>query len=661
MYYGADYYPEEWPRERWAYDAQLMAEAGFNVVRLAELAWSLLEPEPDRYAFDWLDDSIALLHRHGISTVLGTPTTAAPPWIVDLDPQVLLVGEDGRPLPYGYWGNFCITGSVFRERTRRIVEAMATHYRDNPAVLGWQVDNEFGVFGRTRCYCDRCQQAFRKWLARRYGTLDALRQAWGTTFWSHTYSDWSQIPIPRQPVSRHNPGLLLDYARFCSERTAEYQQLHVDILRREAPGQFVTHNCLGAGFTHLDNFRLGEPLDFLAWDNYVPPANHAIAALSHDVIRGARRHSFWVLEEQCGHNYWPPFSNLPAGAARLMSYQGIAHGADAILYFRWRAGLIGAEQYQAGILPHDGHPGRTYGEVKAMGQELKRLAAALAGTSPRAEVAFILSYESLWALEHQPHHADLADPWRYFQAAYRYLLAHHIPVDFVPPAADLSAYRLAIAPALFVLRPEQAENMARFVQSGGTLLVTVRSGEKDEFNRVVDQPFPGLLAGLLGLTVREFDSQPAGQATQVAVEPAWGQATVAADTWHEALEPTAAEVAARYAGGLYAGLPAATWRPVGGGGAMYLGTMGAEVTAHLLAQLLERAAVRPPVEVEAPPEVEVAVREGPGRRVVFLLNFSAQAQPVRLACPARDLLQGGAVAGPLHLEPFGVGIVEVVN
>ncbi len=659
MYFGADYYPEEWPRERWSYDAQLMAEAGFDVVRLAELAWSLIEPEPDRYDFGWLDDIIALLHRHGIATVLGTPTTVAPPWLVDLDPEIMAVWEDGSRSTYGYWSNYCITGPVWRERSRRLVEAMARHYAANPAVIGWQIDNEFGVMGRARCYCGRCQEAYRQWLKRRHGTLDHLREAWGTTFWSHTYSDWSQIPIPRKTTGHHNPGLVLDFARFCSDKVAAYQELQAEILRREAPKQFLTHNFLGAQYTHLDNFQLGQALDLVAWDNYIAFEHPAGAALSHDVLRSVKRRSFWVLEEQCSHKYWAPHSQLPRGAARLMSYQGIAHGADAIVYFRWRAGLIGAEQFHDGVLPHDGRPGRVYEEIKGLGQELIHLRDALDGTLPRAEVAFVLSYESLWALENQPHHADLANPLAYFQTAYDELRARHIPVDFVPPTGDLSAYRLVIAPALFVLRPEAVESLTRFVEGGGTLLVTVRSGEKDEHNRVVDIPFPGLLVPLLGVTVREFDSRPAGERTALEIEGEWGPATLAADTWHEWLEPAEAVVVARYAEGLYTGQAAATWRALGRGGAMYLGTLGAAVTGHLLGRLLAAAGVQPPVAVEAPPPVEVAVREGSGRKVIFLLNFSPDGQTARLGTPAQDLLAGERVAGAVEIAPYGVRVLQV--
>jgi len=457
MYFGAEYYVEEWPRERWEYDAQLMANAGFNVVRLAELAWALIEPKPGRYEFGWLDDAIELLSRHGIGALLGTPTTAPPPWMLDLDPDLMLVREDGYRVPYGTWGNVCLNSKAFRKRTKRIVGAMVEHYRDNPGVIGWQVDNEFGVFDRARCYCNYCKAAFQRWLKRKYGSPRVLREAWGDSFWSHVYSEWEQIPLPRKTTtSKNNPGMVLDFARFSSDTTYDFLELQTDILRRVDPKRFITHNFVNAGYYRLNYFRLGELLDFVAWDNYIPLEQHTQAALSHDIYRGAKRRNFWVLEQQCGSLFWTPYSALPPGVVRLMSYQGIAHGADGMVYFRWRSGLIGAEQMHAGILPHDGRPGRTYEEIRALGQELRQLAPDLEGTTPRADVAFILSYDSLWALENQPHHADLDNPYQHFTSAYEHLSACRISVDFVPPKSDLSYYKLVIAPALHVVSPKVA-------------------------------------------------------------------------------------------------------------------------------------------------------------------------------------------------------------
>jgi len=660
MYFGADYYPEEWPRQRWHEDAHLMADAGFNVVRLGELAWALLEPEPGRYDFSWLDDAVALLHEHGISTIMGTPTTTAPPWMLDLDPDVLRVDENGQRMVYGSWGNFCLNSPAFRLRSAIIARAMARHYGGNEAVIAWQIDNEFGVFDRARCYCERCAEAFRKWLRERYGSLAALNKAWGTSFWSHIYTRWEQIPIPRRTHTKHNPGLLLDYARFCSETTRSYLQLQAGVVREEAPRQPLTHNFLAAAYTHLDLFALAAELDVAGWDNYVPNARWVDAALSHELFRSLKRQPFWVLEQQCSYPQWPPYANLERGLARLLTYQGVAHGADGILYFRWRTGLIGAEQYHAGILPHGGRPGRVYEEIRTIGQELRQLEPLLAGALPRAQVACIVDYDSLWALEFQPHNDSLGDPWSYHRPWYRALRLQHLACDFVQPAGDLSLYRLIIAPALAVVSEEAVRNLRSFVENGGVLVLTVRSGSKDVHSRMVDKPLPGLLAPLAGATVREFDSRPAG--AEVAIRftaEEWAEGEARAALWFELLEPEGASVVARYGSGLYEGGAAVTWQPVGRGGVLYVGCLGDEVSERLLPALLRRSGVRAPVAIAAPEQVEVAIREGPAGRAVFLLNHSDAAREAHLQGPGEDALTGERLNGEVVLGPYGVRVLRM--
>ncbi|MHB0856428.1 MAG: beta-galactosidase [Anaerolineae bacterium] len=660
MYFGADYYPEEWPRERWETDARLMADAGFNLVRLAELAWSLVEPSPGVFEWDWLDDAIALLHRHGIYTILGTPTTSITPWLVDMDPEVTLVTFEGLRTAYGAWANNCFHSPAYRERSEIIAREMGRHYAGNPAVIAWQVDNEFGVHGRGRCYCDRCAAAFRVWLQERYGSLDALNEAWGTTFWSHVYSDWDQIPAPRKTVTLHNPGLMLDYDRFCSDTTVAYQQMQIDALRESVTSQLITHNALSGMYTHLNYFDLGESLDFISWDNYLTNAIWHRAALSHDIFRGAKRKNYWVLEQQCAYPQWAPYGSLEPGMARLMSMQGVARGADGMVYFRWRSGLIGAEQWHAGIVLHDGRTNRVYDEIKQTGQELKALSETLEGTTPRADVAIMVSYESLWALEHQPHNAAFADVFRYFDDAYQHLLRRHIPVDVVSPTGDLSPYKMVIAPAMYVLSQEAVDNLTRFVEAGGTLLATVRTGHKTVDNRVVDSPFPGLLASLVGANVREMDSRPVGNTQSVrACHALSGDALHPGALWFEALDVEDAEVLARYEEGFMAGWAAATARRVGQGLAAYLGTTGPELTGAILDGLLRDAGIEAPVQVDAPASVEVVVRESGDRRVLFLLNHAAEACTVRVGEAATDLLSGDAVGGPLALEGYGVQVLRL--
>jgi len=662
LYYGADYYPEHWPESRWPTDARLMQEAGFNLVRLGEFAWSRLEPAPGRYDFAWLDRAIDLLAAHGMRVVLGTPTASPPPWLMAQHPDAFLVREDGLRATYGHRRCYCPSNPAYRERTAAIVGALARHYGAHPHILAWQIDNEFG----SRCYCEHCRQRFHEWLRARYGTLDALNEAWGTVFWSQEYTDWTEIPLPAATGGVANPSLALDYRRFMSDLYVEYQALQIGELRPYSRGQLITHNLMGFGYEGLNYYDLARPLDLVSWDNYprgfwatAQEVDPAAAALSHDAMRGLKGASFWVMEEQSGPSGWETMGAAPRpGEVRLWAYQALAHGADAIVYFRWRTCRFGTEQLWHGILDHDGRPRRRYEEVKQTGQELARLAAALAGTSVKAEVALIHCYDSRFAFQVQPGNPG----FRYAGHAldlYRALHRRNVAADVVPPTADLSGYRLVLAPALHVVTPEVAENLERYVQQGGTLLLTARSGVKTATNTVVDLPLPGLLARLAGAEVEEYDSLPAGAAQPLAFagplagRPPAGQATV----WCEALAPRGAEVLASYASGWLAGRPAATRHRHGAGQAIYLGTCGDAVLLQALVDwLLAEAKVHP--ALAAPEGVEATLRQADGRQLLFLLNHTSEPREVALDGAWRELIGDRPARGLLRLEARGVAILE---
>jgi len=663
LYYGADYYPEHWPEARWPLDARLMHEAGFNLVRLGEFAWSRLEPRPGRHDFSWLDRAIDLLASHGLRVVLGTPTASPPPWLMARHPEAYLVREDGLRATYGHRRCYCPSSPAYREHTHAIVGALARHYGANSNVIAWQIDNEFG----SRCYCDHCRQRFQEWLRARYGTLDALNQAWGTVFWSQVYSDWAEIPVPVATGGVPNPALALDYRRFMSDLYVEYQALQIEEIRRHSHGQMITHNLMGFGYEDLNYYDLARPLDVVSWDNYprtqwaaAEPGDGVLAALGHDAMRGLKRQGFWVIEEQSGPAGWQMLGQPPRpGEIRLWAYQAVAHGADAVVYFRWRSCPFGTEQFWYGILDHDGTPRRRYEEVKRTGGEFARLSQALTGTGVRAEVALLHCYDSRFAFQVQPGHPE----FRYATHAldlYRALHRRNVAVDVVPPTADLTAYRLVVAPALHLVTDEVAANLARYVGAGGVLLLTARSGVKAANNAMVELPLPGLLAGLAGVEVEECDPLPAGVGRPVAWEPPMvghagtGQATV----WCEALAPCGAEVVARYASGPYAGRPAAVRHRYGRGQAVYLGTCGDSALLQALADwLLSQAGVRSPLVT--PEGVEATIRQASdGRQLLFVLNHADEPREVALDGAWRELISDQPAPSLLRLEAKGVAILQ---
>ncbi len=677
MVVGVDYYPEHWPPQRWATDAALMRQAGLHVVRLAEFAWSRIEPAAGEFRWGWLDRAIDTLASAGLQVLLCTPTAAPPAWLTREYPDILPVDKHGHRHSFGGRRHYCANSPIYREHTRRIVGAMATRYGQRPEVIGWQIDNEFGGGQTARCYCHNCVTAFREWLQRRYGCLDALNDAWGTAFWSQEYADWSHIGPPPPHGEKPNPSHALDYYRFASDSWVDYQQAQIDLLRAKIDGtQFITTNLMGL-FSDLDYYRLAAGLDFVTWDSYptghterlskmLYPANAAetrhaydvgdpaITGMAHDLMRAMKDKPFWIMEQQAGHINWGDYNPVPLpGVVRLWTWDDVAHGADTVIYFRWRACLYAQEQYHSGLLRHDGEPAQGWRDVQAMREE-QTLMAAIQGTTVPAKVALLHSYDDLWALELQPHNRDFGY-LRHLFTYYRALQRAGVPVDLAPPTRDLSRYELVIAPTLFLVDQAIVENLRRYVERGGRLMLSVRSGSRTMSNRVVDMPLPGLLSDLVGATVEAWHSLPPEVTYPLEVTGLGGE-SFAVETWAEALKPVGARVVARFVAGPMGGQPAISLNRVGRGEVVYVGVWAGDPLADtLLTWLLRRAGVGPLATV--PPGVKVMHRAGEDAEFLFLLNFTAATATAALGESGyTDALTGRRVGPAVEVPARGVVI-----
>ncbi|HSV84937.1 MAG TPA: beta-galactosidase [Levilinea sp.] len=661
--YGVDYYPEHWSEERWPVDAGLMQAAGFNVVRLAEFAWSRLEPQDGCFDFGWLDRAIEVLAAHGLRIILGTPTASAPPWLLQNHPDIFRVLESGMRQSYGNRRNYCPNNPTYHEYTRRIVAGMAEHYHDNPHVIGWQTDNEYAQ--GDRCCCENCRGAFGHWLRERYGSLDELNRQWGSVFWSHIYNDWSEIPAPLKTGMSPNPGLALDYFRFSSDSYVHYQKLAVDILREKCPNHFLTHNFMGFGFGQLNYFDLASDLDLVAYDiyprtqwNMTADVHSGSNALGHDTMRGLKRKNHWVMEQQAGPGGWEIVSVAPRpGEIRLWAYQSIAHGADGVIYFRWRTALFGSEEYWHGILDHHAIPGRRYEEVMRMGQELLKVGERIHGSETKARVALLNDYDARWAFQIQANNPQFDYP-RHFQQWYDAFHRRSTGMDVIAALDDLSQYGVVVAPALHVVTPAVAENLRRYVESGGTLLLTARSGVKNQANDVIDKPLPGLLSEIAGVEVEEYDSFAEGMSNPLRFcLPGFEDVQVKAAIWADVLRPTTAETLAVYTRDYYAGRAAITVNTYGAGRVIYVGVLGEAALFDVIGGwALKQAGVH--LLLKTPPGVEVTARYQGDSRLLFVLNHTAETQTITLDAGYRNLLDGAVLRGERELPAREVWVLE---
>lgn len=662
---GVDYYPEQWPRDRWEIDAGLMADAGISVVRLAEFAWSELEPEAGRFDFAWLDDAIGVLAARGLHVILGTPTAAPPAWLVAAHPEILPLRSDGHRHPFGHRRHYCPNQPAMLEASRRIVIGLAEQYGKDERVVGWQIDNE--LMGR--CVCDTCRARFHGWLRERYGSIDALNAAWGTAFWSQRYDAFEQVPLPELgPVpmpeglmrASPNPSLALDYRRFVSDSYVDFLRLQVDELRaRVLPEQRITHNLMGFRFAEIDYHRLAEEIDVVSWDNYPlldRSGRWTSPALSADAMRGLKRAPVWVLEQQVGGLGWETLRTPRRGQMRLYTYQAIAHGAELVCYFRWRTARYGTEQHWYGVLDAHGRPGSRLRDLTELARELGAAADALADARPVAEAAVLHDYDSRFALQVQPTNPSLAYE-ETIQRHYDSLRHLGVGVDVLATRADLSGHRLVVAPNLYVVDEALASALTRYVESGGTLVLAPRAGVKDRCNVVPEQPFPTLLSELAGVEVVDVASLlDDGAVTFAGVDGVPGGVFRG---WYEQVEPKGARVLALYESGDFAETPAITSHAVGAGHVVYVaGAADAATLAQLYARIAADAGI---AAAELPDGVEsVRLRRG-GDTLLVLLNHADSECTVPLDVELRDLLSGSEAAGELRLAPFGVAVLAPVG
>ncbi len=669
---GVDYYPDQTPESLWEEDCRMMADVGFTNVRIAEFAWGLMEPAEGKFDFAWLRRAVDVLHKHQIAVILGTPSAAPPPWLSAKYPDIVEVNEKGEKLHPGGRRFTCPTNRVYRKLSLTIASEMARTFAETPGVIGWQIDNEFTLGSSQRCYCNFCQTGFQDWVRSKYGSLNKVNETWGTVFWSQTYTDFNQIPVPLPSGGDPNPGLALDYDRYQSYANVSFQQEQLEMLRKTCPSHFVTTN--NVGLVDAINMRdLFEKLDFTAFDNYPSffdmlmaqqgrPGSSAFVSnaipLGHDLARGAKSGKpFMIMEEQSGKAGQSSFSPQPEkGQVRLWTYQAVAHGAMGINYFRWDTATFGAEEYWHGLLNHDRSKSPAYDEIKQIVKELKALGREALYSSYAADSALVFDYDCSWALKIQPGHfglsyLDQVTSW------YGAISGSHSGIDIVGPEIDLSAYKIVFAPVAYVVSENQAAQIRSYVRGGGMFVTNFRLGAKTDSSQMVRTPLPGLLKDVMGVTVADYVPIYSAK-NSVKFAPALAGTDAECGIWMDVLQPAGAEVLASYTAGSHAGEAAITVNTFGKGKAVYIGPdLDGTSLARVLRTLAGMAGVKPPLD--APAGVEVTVRKSGKKQWMFVLNHTATAQSVSLPGAFADVLSGQSHTGKLELGAYGVSILTV--
>jgi len=665
MIYGGDYNPEQWDRATMEEDMRMFKKANIDFVRVNIFAWALSQPDEVTYNFEWLDEVFETLHQNGIKIGLGTGTAAHPAWMAKKYPDILRTEFDGKKRKFGGRHNSCPNSPNYRKYASHFVEKLVERYKDHPALLLWNISNEFGG----ACYCDTCEKEFRVWLKKKYGTLDQVNHAWNTSFWGHTFYDWDEIVTPNL-LSEHFgerqsmfQGISLDYTRFNSDSMLECYKMEYEMIKKAMPQTIVTTNIMGA-YKPLDYQKWAKYMDVIGWDNY-PSFNTptSYTAMMHDLMRGLKNgEPFMLMEQTPSQQNWQPYNALKRpGVMRLWSYQAVAHGADTVLFFQMRRSRGACEKFHGAVIEHVGHENtRVFQEVAELGNELVELSDTLLDSRVKSRVAIVFDWDNWWATEYSSGPSVslkyVDEVHKYYQA----LFNQNIQVDLISTETDLEQYEIVLAPVLYMVKDGFAQKVENFVENGGTFLTTFFSGIVDENDLVTLGGYPGELRNVLGIWSEEIDALAPEHTNRIVMENALGElkGDYSCNLLFDLIHSEGAEVLATYGDDFYQGRPVLTKNRFGKGQAWYVASSPEpKFLEGLMKQLCEEKGVNP--ELAAPEGVEVTKRIKGGKSYLFLLNHQNVRKTIHLtAVSGKELLTNQEVVELIELPAYGVAIIE---
>ena len=649
MWLGVDYYPEQWDPSLMEADMDTILEMGGNVIRIGEFSWHLMEKKEGQYDFSFFDGVIAKATEKGLKVIMGTPTAAIPAWLARKHPSILSQFENGQKRSFGGRHVYCFNSPEMYEYSEKIIRALVGHYTGETQIVAWQTDNEIGHEGSDLCWCPQCQKAFQRYLSEKFGgNTGKLNNTYGTTFWSQEYNSFDEIPLPTPTVTTHNPALRLDWERFRSKSIVDFMDFQARLIKEVDPKAVVIHDFPGGGLDkHVSYAEVAKSLDVAAYNNYpvwggqkepLPP--HEIA-FGLDYIRGLKRENFWITEAIMGAQGHDVTGFLPRpNQAKLWSYQGMAHGCTSLLYFRYRGATKGAEQFCYGVIDADNRKGRKFYEVQSFFRDIRRYAKAMEAPI-RSDVAIVYDYDCLASFRIQRQSLLLDCPAE-MKKLYKAFHDVNVPVDVIPADADISGYKVVLLPQMIIARPEFQARAEKFVQKGGTLVLTCRTAVKDPDNNL---PFghavPVGYTRLAGVTVTETESLQSPDAFPLVGEGTFAGSQGRGGIFRDMLAVQDAEILYRYGDPFYQEYAAVTRRREGEGTVYYLGCgMEEAVTAKIMGQIMADSEIK---TIPSDSGVEVVLRGGAEQRVRMYLNHNGHE----------------AKAGSVTLKPFECRIKPV--
>lgn len=658
--YGGDYNPEQWEESVWEEDMRLFRLAHIDTVTLNVFSWATLQPSEERYDFSKLDRIMELVTKNNLNICLATSTAAHPAWMARKYPDVLRTEFNGMKRKFGGRHNSCPNSPTYQKYSVKLAEALAKRYGSYDNIVAWHVSNEFSG----ECYCENCEKTFRVWLKGRYGTLQALNQAWNTSFWGHTFYDWEEIVAPNilsEHIDYENTmfqGISLDYRRFQSDRMMACYQAEYDAIKKETPDIPITTNLMGF-YKLLDYQKWGKYMDFISWDSY--PSNQdsvAQMACNHELMRGLKQGlPFALMEQTPSVTNWQSYNYLKRpGVMRLWSYQAVAHGADTVFFFQMRRSIGACEKYHGAVIDHVGtEHTRVFRECTALGAELERLGDEILGSKTKSEAAILFDWDNWWSVEYSAGPTVDLEYQNEMMKFYTALHNANISADIIGNEDDFEPYKLVIAPIFYMNKGDVDQRIRNYVKNGGCFVTTFFSGYVDESDLVIIGGYPGKLRDILGIWVEESDALPSDKTNSFVWEGNSYPANMLCDIIH--LEGAVHE--SSYQEDFYEGVPVITKHAFGKGTACYIGTSSSEAFYDAYAGKLCRELGIEPV-LNVPKGVEATKRETKEKEYIFLLNHSEEEKSIVFEENGVELLSQREVTKgeTIYLEAKGVAIIK---